>query len=171
MPDSVQKRYIYCNELGFELSELYETAFVADKYMVHHMMDELINRVRKQLNEITCCLIYDQLIKIQTDTTSLLLSETREFIKANSETAFKSWLFPLIDQDALIGLLNFEQLSISEIDLLQACSRWVELTIMESGLALFSERQQSLFKPIKQLIRWSDLKPWDVAKFTRSTVF
>lgn len=161
----LSKRYIYCNELEFKPSELYEIALVAEKYLVHHMLDALIDRVREQLNGSTCFLIYDQLSKLQLVKTDLLLFETREFIKSNSQAAFKSDLFLQIDQDTLIDLLNFEQLSISEIDLLKACSKWVEFEVMRSKLPPSTESKKAAFLPIRHLIRWSDLNPFEVASF------
>lgn len=133
--------------------------------MVHNMLDALIDRVRERLNDSTCCLIFDQLTKLQSDKTNLLLSETREYIKSNSRAVFQSNEFLQIDEDALIALLSFERLNISEIDLLKACCKWLESEIGRSNLPLSVENKRSAFQPIKHLIRWRDLKASQVASF------
>ena len=156
-------RYIYGHGIEINLTELYATYLAGDKYLVNHLVDSLIDFIRKNLNASNCCLIYEQLGRIQRD--DELLDQIRNLIKLHSDTAFKSDKFTEISQETLVDILKFESLNIDEIDVLKACWNWIEKQIVKLDIQATEVSRQKLFQPIKPLIRFVDLRPEEIGAF------
>ena len=152
------RRYIYAFPIDYELAELYETYMAADKYLLHHFNKAFFGYITTKLTAESCCLIYDQLMKIG-EHEELSLASVRTVIIEGSEATFKSDHFTQIDQETLISLLSLDELSIDEFDLLTAVSRWVDCEVQRQGLPANREKRQKVFEPIKSYILFTALTP------------
>lgn len=83
-------------------------------------------------------------------------------IELSSREVFTSDDFKRISQEGLMSLLKFEQLNISEYELLQACFGWVDDELRRQRQELSQANRIMLFGEIKNLIRFGDLKFEDV---------
>ena len=129
----------------------------ADKYLVHHFSEALIEYVKNNLNAESSCLIYDQLIKIG-EREELSLADVRTMIIEISKATLESDHFKQIDQETLIGLLSLDELSVTEDDLLVAVAKWVDCEVQRQGLPVNDENRRKVFEPIKPYILFSALK-------------
>ena len=123
--------------------------------MVEPLVNDLLERFKEELNETNCCLIYDQLIKLGKSESALNL--VRTLIEINTETAFNTKYFTQISQDTLIDILQMKYLNIDEVDLLIACSKWVDAEVDRKLLEPTIENKQKAFAPLKCLINFTDL--------------
>lgn len=146
----------------FDLSEFNETYKAADKYLVYYFASSLIKQLEKYLYVSNCVIIYDQLMQL--DAGNDLLTKSKTMIELYSAEAFKSKQFEKIGQDTLINLLKFKQLNITEFEILDACSRWVNAEVIRRGLSPTIENKRNVFKPIKPFIKYSDLSLEDLKK-------
>ena len=148
--------YLYGHKIGddFNISEIAETYAAADKYLVDGLNDVLFRYVKQNLDTFNC-LIYDQLIKNQ-KANPLILDPVKCFIKLNTKQVVENEFFTKIDEDTLLDLLTMDGLSISEIELLKACARWVNEQLLRKGLTSNPENKREIFKPIKNYIKFSD---------------
>ena len=153
---SCLSRYIYGFEIDFELDDLYESYLAADKYLLHHFNEAFSDYVKVNLNAENSCLIYDQLIKIG-EREEISLASVRTVIIENSPEAFGSEHFTQIDRETLISLLSLDELSIAEIDLLTAVSKWVDCEVQRQDLLLNAENRRRVFEPIKGYVLFTDL--------------
>ena len=151
-------RYLYGHKIGddFNLSEIAETYTVADKYLVVGLNDVLFNHIKESLDIFNCCLIYDQLFKIQKDDLPVL-KHVKSFIKYNTKKVVEHEFFTKIDENTLLDLLMMDELSVSEIELLKACDRWVNEELLREGLISNTQNKREIFKPIKNYIKFSVL--------------
>ena len=151
-------RYLYGHKIGddFNLSEISETYTVADKYLVVGLNDVLFNHIKESLDIFNCCLIYDQLIKIQKDDLPIL-KHVKSFIKYNTKKVVEHEFFTKIDENTLLDLLMMDELSVSEIELLNSCARWVKEELLREGLISNAQNKREIFKPIKNYIKFSVL--------------
>lgn len=151
-------RYIYTNVLkDLDLSELFETFMAGDKYQVYNMNDAMFSFIKHILNPSNCCIIYDQLMKFPTDYVCVPLDQVETIIRCNSASAFKNKHFVKISQDTLLNLLSMDALSIDEIDVLTSCAKWVDEEIKRLNLESNTTNKQTVFEPIKNLIRFSKI--------------
>lgn len=155
------KRYIYGSPIDFVLSEIYPTYKAADRYLLHHFQEPFFASIKSKLDAKNSCLIYDQLMKIQSE--NQLMDHVRKFIVSNSKAAFNSEYFTQIDQQTLISLLSLDMLSISEINLLTAVANWVDCEVQRRGLPDTLANIRTVFEPIKGYIIFTDLKSEEIA--------
>ena len=155
-------RYIYCFEIDFQLTDLYESYLAADKYLLHHFSKALTDYVKAKLSAESSCLIYDQLIKIG-EREEISLASVRTVIIKNSLKTFESEHFTQIDQETLISLLSLDKLSISEIDLLAAVSKWVDCEVQRQDLPANEENRRKVFEPIKGYVLFTALTLEEIA--------
>ena len=134
----------------------------ADKYLVHNFGEEFFEYIKGKLNAKSSCLIYDQLMKIG-ERPEIPLAEVRTLIIENSQETLDSEHFTQIDQETLISLLSLDELSVTEIDLLAAVSKWVDCEVQRQDLSMDSANRRRVFEPIKGYILFSDLKPDKIA--------
>ena len=134
----------------------------ADKYLLHGFNKAFFDYIESQLNAKTCCLIYDQLIKIG-ERSEIPLAEVRTAIIHNSKETFESEHFTKIDQRTLISLLSLDRLDIDEVDLLAAVSRWVDCEVQRQGLPVTDENRRRVFEPIKGYVLFTALNLEKVA--------
>ena len=128
----------------------------ADKYLVDYLGDNLIERIKNELNESNCCLIYDQLVKLPKEEKAL--NRVRNLIEINSEAAFNNEFFTQITLDTLIDILEMKCLLIDEIDVLVACSKWVDAKVKRQKLDATIKNKQKIFAPLKSLIKFKEIK-------------
>ena len=145
------RRYIYGHPIDFELSELYESYMAADKYLVHHFGEALIEYAKSRLTVESSCLIYDQLMKIG-EHEEISLADVRTMIIENSREAIGTENFTQIDQETLISLLSLKELSIDGNYLLAAVSEWIDCELQRQGLQVNHVNRQKAFQPIKSYI-------------------
>ena len=134
----------------------------ADMYLVDNLANNLLERIKNELNESNCCLIYDQLIKLQKEESTL--NYVRNLIELNSEAAFKNNYFSQIDQTTLIDILKMKSLNINEIDVLIACSKWVDAEIERQMIEPIIENKRKMFVPLKCLINFTEMNADQVGK-------
>ena len=134
----------------------------ADKYLIYHLGDRLLERIKNETNQSNCCFIYDQLIKLQKEVEEL--NHVRNFIEKNSNSAFKNELFTQISQDTLIDILEMNCLCIKEIDILIACLNWVDAEVKRQKLDATIENKQKVFAPFKSLIKFRETKFDEIKK-------
>ena len=130
----------------------------ADKYLLHGFSKKFFGYITTKLNAESSCLIYDQLIKIG-EREEISLASVRTVIIENSQTTFESDHFTQIDQETLISLLSLDELSIDEIDLMAAVSKWVDCEVQRQGLSVNRENRQKVFEPVKGYILFTGLTP------------
>ena len=128
----------------------------ADKYLVHHFGEALIEYIKNNLNAENSCLIYDQLIKIG-EREEISLSDVRTMIIKNSKSTLESEHFTQIGQETLISLLSMDELDVDEIELLAAVSKWVDCEVQRQSLLANSENRRRVFEPIKPYILFTTL--------------
>ena len=85
------------------------------------------------------------------------LNVVRTLIEMNTETAFNTKYFTQISQDTLIDILQMKHLNIDEVDLLIACSKWVDAEVDHKLLEPTIENKQKVFAPLKCLINFTGL--------------
>ena len=136
----------------------------ADKYLLHHYSKMLFEFIRGKLNAVNSCLIYEQLIRIGDSelTVQTLLARVRSVIMMSKE-AIESEHFRRIDQETLISLLSLEKLSIDEIDLFRAVSKWIDCEVQRRGLSVNRENRRLVFEPIKGYVLFTYLSPQQIA--------
>lgn len=158
---SFTHRYIYTNVLkDLELSELFETFMAGDKYLVYKMSDTMFSFIKNVLNLSNCFIIYNQLMKFPTGYACVPLDEVKTIIRYNSASAFMDKHFVNISQETLVDLLSMDVLNIEEIDVLRSCEKWVAEEIKQLNLEPNATNKQMVFKPIKNLIKFSKI-PFD----------
>ena len=114
-----------------------------------------MQNIKERSSTTNAIIIYDQMLQFENE--DVLLNLARITIQFNSKLAFDGECFTEINEKTLIDLLNFESLNIDEIDLLIACSRWVDAECARNGLSLNSTNKRKIFKPIKPFIQFSKL--------------
>ena len=129
----------------------------ADKYLLHSFGKAFSDYVKSKLNLKNSYLIYDQLVKIG-EREEIPLVSVRDVLSNNSWVIFESEHFTQTDQGTLISLLSLDELSIDELDLLVAVSKWVECEVQRQGLPVNRENQRKVFEPIKGYVLFSALK-------------
>ena len=134
----------------------------ADKYLLNHYSGAFFNFIIGKLTNENSCLIYEQLVRIG-DREESALAYVRGRIIENSQEAIESEHFTQINQETLISLLSLEKLSIDEIDLFKAVSKWIDCEAQRRGLPVNRENRRLVFEPIKGYIRFSALTPEEVA--------
>ena len=87
----------------------------------------------------------------------------RRWIIENIKKVFESEHFKQISQEMLISLLSLEKLSIDEIDLFKAVSKWIDCEAQRRGLPVNRKNRRLVFKPIKGYILFRALTPKEVA--------
>ena len=155
-------RYIYGFKIDCKPSELHESYMATDKYLLNHYSEALFDFIRDKLNAENSCLIYEQLVKIG-DREKSTLAYVRNTIMKTSDEVFESDHFTQISQEMLISLLSLEKLSIDEIDLFRAVSKWIDCEVRRRGLSVNRENRRLVFEPIKGYILFSDLTPEQIA--------
>ena len=157
-------RYIYSNKIDFDLSQIYESYKSLDKYLVHGFQDKLLGHIENNLNKSNCCIIFDQLLKIEKENVCLDFIES--FIKINSSAALHSDSFLQIDLHSLIRLLNFDYLNVSEFEILEACARWVHAKLKKSNKMPIWQNVRKEFEEIRSLIKFTDLTVDELGKMS-----
>ena len=157
----ILKRYIYGFEIDFELSELYDSYWAADYYLLHHFDEALSDYINDKLNVQSSILIYEQLSKIGKEV--IPLANVRSIIQINSKAAFESEYFLQIGQETLIGLLSLDEVNVEEIELLMAVSKWIDSETQRQGLVVNSENRRKVFEPIKSYILFTAMTPEQIA--------
>lgn len=115
------------------------------------------------MNNANCCLIYDQLIQIPTETS--FLDSIEMMIMKNTKIAFASDQFVKINRNTLIKILKLKYLEIDEIEIMKACLRWINEELKRENCDSTLNKQRALFQPIKGLIRFTDLTIDELMKF------
>lgn len=92
-----------------------------------------------------------------------MLAYVRTVVIKNAKKAFESNYFTQISQETLVSLLSLRELSIDEVDLLDAVSRWVDCEVQRQGLLMSGENRRRVFEPIKNYILFPELTPENVA--------
>ena len=90
------------------------------------------------------------------------LNRVRDMVMSNSRAVFKNEHFIRIDLQTLTDLLKLHQLSIAEIEVLAAVSKWVNWRIEQAGMPTTPGNKRAAFAPIKRLIRFTDMLPDEV---------
>lgn len=157
-------RYLY----GFEISEvannlahLGSTYMVADRYLVQHLKEGLIEHIKFRLHWTNCLMIYDQLLKLPAEETAL--QQVRRFVQQQTELNFA--ISPNISQATLINLLSLEWLALSEIDVLKACDSWAEAEALRKGPTPNSKAKSTIRRSFKHLILFAELSIEDLTDF------
>ena len=83
----------------------------------------------------------------------------------NSQKTLESEHFTQIDQETLISLLSLDRLSVDEIDLLVAVSKWIDCEVQRQGLPVNGENRRQVFQPIKSYILFTALTPENIANY------
>ena len=156
------RRYIYGFEIDYELVDLYESYLAADKYLLNHFSKAFFEYIQGRLDEESSCLIYDQLIKIG-EREEIPFASVRTMIIEHSQKTLESEHFTQIDQETLISLLSLDQLSVDEINLLVAVSKWIDCEVQRQGLPVNRENRRRVFEPIKGYILFTALTPEKIA--------
>ena len=134
----------------------------ADKYLIHHFGEALIEYIKGRLTAESSCLIYDQLMKIG-EREEISLADVRTMIIENSKATLESEQFTQIDQETLIGLLSLDKLTVHENDLVAAVSKWVDCEVQRQGLPANFENRRKVFEPIKPYILFASLTPEQIS--------
>ena len=134
----------------------------ADKYLLNHYSRALFSFIIDKLTNENSCLIYEQLVKIG-DREESALAYVRDRIIESTKEVFESEHFTQISQEMLISLLSLEKLSIDEIDLFKAVSKWVDCEVRRRGLSVNRENRRLVFESIKGYILFSELTPEKIA--------
>ena len=139
----------------------------ANKYLAHEMIDDLTKCINRSLNKLNCFVIYRELFRIPIENVTAL-NQVRKWIQINIKTAMNSKSFSGIEsQETLLNLLSFENLNSKEIDILEACSRWVDEEIVYRELVANSENKRKIFDPIKKHIRFADITLEELKQFDK----
>lgn len=160
--------------MQIDLSEICETYLAAKKYKELALIDDLTANISKRWLVLSnAAILYDQLSKVPIDDPLLkevkpsiekVLASLRRMIEISSKEVFQSDCFKQISQVGLANLLKFEQLNISEFELLQACLGWVDEELQRQRQELNSTNRVMLFRELKNLIRFGDLNFEDFGK-------
>lgn len=134
------------------------------------MIEELFDYIRRNVNPMNCCEIYDQLIKIKADTKDenlepRILDQLRKMIQLKSDAIFLSNHFSNICIETLTDLLKMKTLNINEIDVLKSCCSWVSSEMKRRKLISNTENKRAIFETIKSLIRFTDLETDELKDF------
>ena len=156
------RRYIYGFEIDYELADLYESYLAANKYLLQRFDRTFFEYIQDRLDEESSCLIYDQLIKIG-EREAIPFASVRTMIIEHSQKTLESEHFTQIDQETLISLLSLDQLSVDEINLLVAVSKWIDCEVQRQGLPVNRENRRRVFEPIKGYILFTTLMPKKIA--------
>lgn len=164
---SPTRRYLYTKKVQLDPSEICETYLAAKKYKELTLIDDLTAHIAKRWLVLSnAAILYDQLSKVPVDDPLLkevkpsiekFLASLRRMIEISSKDVFQSECFKRISLTGLANLLKFEQLNISEFELLQACLQWVDEELRREQRELNSTNRVALFKDLKHLIRFGDL--------------
>lgn len=159
-------RYYYGYQVSelLDLSNLVETYQAADKYIANDLNEKLLEHMKTIFDVSNCCIIYDQLLKMQT-VDVLQLNDVRRMIQLNTEEAFMSRSFIEIDLHTLVDILSLDDLNIDEIDILKACSRWTEMECSRNGMQPNSANMQEIFRTIKHRICFTNLSIEQIKDF------
>lgn len=127
-----------------------------DKYQVYKMSEIMFAYIKNILSTSNCCIVYDQLMKFPSEYV-VPLDQVKNIIRYNSQVAFTNKYFINISQKTLVDLLNFDSLSIKEIDVLKSCAKWVDEDIKRLNLESNKTNKRMIFKSIKNFIRFSEI--------------
>ena len=161
-PISRFHRYIYGHPINYPLTDLDESYMAADKYLLHQFSEAFFEYIERKLNPKNSCLIFEQLVKIGGREERTLAHVKRTIVEC-SKKAFESEHFMRIDQETLISLLSLDELSIDEIDLVTAVSKWVDCEVQRQGLSVNRENRRKVFEQIKGYILFAALAPESLA--------
>ena len=144
-----------------EFNDVFATYLAGDKYLVYHLNENLLKHIKKEANESNCCLIYDQLLKIKKEESTL--NNIRGLIEMYG--LFSNEDFLKIDQCTLIDILKMNSMNANEIDVLIACCKWVDLEVDLQMLEPTIENKQKTFTSLKFFISFTNMKAEEVGKF------
>lgn len=148
--------------MDFELDDLCETIMAGDKYLVHNFTEAALKYVEDRLTVANCCLLYDQLLKLQFQPP--VLRRIVRLIQEHSQEAFSSESFGRIDQPTLISILELPRLAVKEIDIVRFCSRWTDVQVEQLELPATRENKQEIFELAKYFVRFDRIPPAEIAK-------
>lgn len=124
--------------------------------LVYHFKDELAKYLKGKVEIANSCLVYDQLLKFETDVLGVM-EHVKSLIQLGSKTAFDSEFSLQIHLETLQNILQLECLKIDETELLRFCIRWSDLELRRMNLTINKENRQMIFSKIKNLIRFTDM--------------
>ena len=153
-------RYLY----GFEISEIADnlahlssTYMVADRYLVEHLKEGLIEHIDSILDPSNCLMIYDQLLKLPEGVEETIKQQVERYVQSKAKSAFDNEYLPNISQKTLINLLSLEWLNLSEIEVLKGCASWIKAETLRNGWAPDSEDKKEICESFKNLILFEKL--------------
>ena len=92
-----------------------------------------------------------------------MLRYMRTLIMEISDEVFQCENFKFILQETLIGILSLDELRISEVELLEDISKWVDNKVKINGLTMDNKNKRKIFEPIKPYIVFSSLTAEQIA--------
>ena len=112
---------MYCDETDLSADLVLPTLYASKKYMLHSLTEHCIDYLESNLLPDNVCLIYEQ--SILYDETSLV-EKCVAFIESRTEDVLNATAFQDASLQTLIRILQFERLTIKELDLFQGCLAW-----------------------------------------------
>jgi len=126
-------RYMYCEEVKLNESNVMQVLYVAKKYILPSLADECIDFLKRNLDPTN---VFSVMSHAQQYDEEGLVDRCWEVIDRKTEEVVKSEGFKIIERSLLEALVKRDSLTIREVELFKAVDLWATKECERQGLAV-----------------------------------
>lgn len=157
---------MYCDEVDLSADVVLPILYASKKYMLPILTDKCVEYLEDNLQPDNVCMIYEHSILYEVDK---LISKCVSFIETRTDDILSSSAFCDVSIESLLRILEFEKLTITELDLFKACVRWAGSECGRQEMEATAENQRQVLGRALYLIHFPALCLPDFANVVSQT--